>query len=231
MRLVDWLYPKKCVGCEKKGRYFCWECLRKIKLKSGRICPECNKPGVGGRVHLGCKNKYSLDGIVGLLSYKGLVRLGVHNLKYQFLQDLEAELSAIFSKALKIRLKSREGLSFKNFLRKRPLIVPVPLYWRRENWRGFNQAETVGKMLKELSGLDFLQLLERKRMTKPQTKLSKKARGDNVKKAFRIRIEMQVAERVLLVDDVWTTGETMKACCKVLKEGGVKEVWGLTLAR
>jgi len=186
---------------------------------------------VGGRVHLGCKNKDSLGGITGLLSYRGLVRLGVHNLKYQFLQDLEAELSAIFSKALKIKLESREGLSFKNFLRKRPLIVPVPLHWRRENWRGFNQAETVGKMLEKLSGLDFLQLLKRKRMTKPQTKLSKKARGDNVKKAFRVRVGVIVPKRVLLVDDVWTTGETMKACCKVLKEGGVKEVWGLTLAR
>ena len=186
---------------------------------------------MGGRAHLGCKNKYSLDGLAGLLSYRGLVRLGVHNLKYQFLQDLEEELSVIFSKALRIKLKSRQGLSFKNFLRKRPLIVPVPLYWRRENWRGFNQAEIVGKMLEDLSGLDFWQLLERKRMTKPQTKLSKKARGDNVKKAFKMRIGMEVPERILLVDDVWTTGATMKAGCKVLKEGGAKKVWGLTLAR
>jgi len=229
--IVDLIYPKKCVGCQRKGRYFCWECLRQVRLKTGWICSECNRIGVRGAVHLGCKRKYSLDGLVSLLSYKGLVRLGIHRLKYDFLKDVETELLEILGESLKIKLKDKREVGLINFLKKKPIVVPVPLYWRRENWRGFNQAEIVGKMLVNLLGLEMKKILVRRRLTSPQIKLDKKAREKNVKRVFEIERGILVPERVLLVDDVWTTGATMRAGGRSLKKAGVKEVWGLSLAR
>jgi len=219
------------VGCGRSGRYFCFDCLRSVRIRGDWRCPRCSRVAVGGRVHLGCKQRYGLDGLVSLLSYKGLVRLGVHGLKYEFMKDLESEFLKIFGLSVKEKLKDRQGVEFKKFLRKKPTVVSVPLHWRRENWRGFNQAEMIGRWVGEGLGLELVDMLERKRASQPQTKLGRKERRENVRWAFGVRRGVVAAKRVLLVDDVWTTGATMRAGSQALKRAGVKEVWGLTLAR
>ena len=111
------------------------------------------------------------------------------------------------------------------------LVTYVPMWRGKERVRGFNQA----KILAEATG-NRIDLLERVRETRPMFGLSKKDRGENVGGAFRINPKSQIlqfsnAARVILVDDVWTTGSTMRECAKVLKRAGASEVWGVALAR
>jgi len=129
-----------------------------------------------------------------------------------------------------------EDKAFTKFVRqKNVVLVPIPLYWQRKNWRGFNQAELLGQMIAKKLGISFLpDLLIRVRNTKEQTKLKKEKRQKNVLGAFKINHCSSVISHqssIILFDDVWTTGATIKECTKVLKRKGFKKVWGLTLAR
>jgi len=111
------------------------------------------------------------------------------------------------------------------------VIVPVPLYWLRRLWRGFNQAEVLGRLMAKKIGVNVrTDLVRRVKKTRPQAELKGKNRKENVAGAFRINPE-PVPSRVLLFDDVWTTGATLRTCGVTLKRAGVKFVWGLTLAR
>jgi len=232
MGIIDWLYPRKCVGCGRTGKYFCQGCWGEMRLRLDWICPECSRGSFGGEVHRGCRKKYGLDGLVSLLSYQGLVRAGVHRLKYGLIKDLEQELETILLDRIKERTRSERGGGLREFLSKKPKIVPVPLYWRRKNWRGFNQAEIIARIVAEGLGLRLLMgLVERRRATKPQVKLSRDERKSNVEQAFRVKKGMVVPERILLIDDVWTTGETMRVVGQELKRAGARVVWGLSLAR
>jgi ComF family protein len=160
-----------------------------------------------------------------------MVRLGIQRLKYELMRDVKPEFLRLLSLALREKLKKRQGWGFKDFLRKRPVVTAVPLHWRRENWRGFNQAEIVAEMVEESLGLERKRLVERRKASRPQVELGKEARAENVKAVFRVRPGVDLPRKVLVVDDVWTTGATMRAVGECLKRAGVKEVWGLSLAR
>ena len=113
------------------------------------------------------------------------------------------------------------------------LIIPVPLHLKRLQKRGFNQALLLARALypHQHQLIDF-KVLERHRYTEPQTGMSGKIRRRNLKNAFRIKDEEIVkGKRVLLIDDVFTTGTTVNECAKVLKKAGAKEVLVLTMAR
>ncbi len=111
-------------------------------------------------------------------------------------------------------------------------IVPVPLAAGRLWERGFNQAAFLGRRFAENHGANYLgHGLEKIRETEAQSGLSKKERHRNLTKAFRWRDSVPVPERVVLIDDVWTTGSTLFACAKALERAGVKEVRGWTLFR
>lgn len=210
-----------------------------MEIKRDWVCPECNGKSIGGMVHLNCKEKYSLDGLVSLLSYRGLVRMGVKELKYRMIKEIEKDMSSIFAMSIKERIKTNQAQGLVDFLKSRPVVVPMPLYWRRENWRGFNQAEVVAKMLERGFSLELVSdWLVRVRETKEQMRLSKSERVSNVRGVFSVKNKYLDGQernltykRVLLVDDVWTTGSTMREAGRVLKKAGVEQVWGLTLAR
>jgi ComF family protein len=110
------------------------------------------------------------------------------------------------------------------------VVTNIPMWRQKEQRRGFNQA----KILANLIGTD-VDLLERVRETKPQFGLNKEQRKSNIEGAFRIIHKHSNAQMhkslVILVDDVWTTGATMRECAMVLKQSGVKEIWGIALAR
>ncbi|MFZ2199395.1 MAG: phosphoribosyltransferase family protein [Microgenomates group bacterium] len=109
--------------------------------------------------------------------------------------------------------------------------------WRaKERERGFNQAEILAEhVVKSLPGVSRkVDMLERVRETKPMFGLTRKARSENIADAFRIinnQISIIKQQKVILVDDVWTTGSTMRECAKMLKQSGVREIWALALAR
>lgn len=113
------------------------------------------------------------------------------------------------------------------------VVVGVPMWSLKERERGFNQAELIGKLVAESYNVPNYEALERIRMTKPMFGLNIADRKINVSKAFKISnkyTNQLEGERVILVDDVWTTGSTVRECAKVLKMIGVNEVWGVALA-
>ena len=158
--------------------------------------------------------------------------MAIHKLKYRLVTDLKEELWQIINNDWQKR--EEEMMVLKKFLNtERPLVVPIPLYWHKENIRGFNQASLFGEKLSLKFNLLFSdKILVRKKNVPSQTKLTQKEREENVKGIFSVSPNIHNSLfNILLVDDVWTTGATLKEATRVLKEGGVKRVWGLTIAR
>jgi ComF family protein len=111
------------------------------------------------------------------------------------------------------------------------VLIPVPLHVERERERGYNQSTLLARELAARRGLAlWYNGIRRIRSTRPQIDLDTSARFENVRQAFAVTTEVAGA-RILLIDDVCTTGATLDACAVALKERGAKSVWGLTLAR
>jgi competence protein ComFC len=235
MAFLDLFFPKRCLGCRKEGCYFCSVCQAKIKTLELQICPVCGKPAINGQTHPFCQKRYALDGLLSVFPYEGMIKSAVIKLKYKFITDLADELAILIIKNIKAHLE----LQFKylNHLAKEEekiTLVPIPLHWRRKNWRGFNQAELLGKKLAGYFGWQLQSyLLRRQKHVRPQVKLTGDERQQNVQGAFAISSGSPTADYplILLFDDVWTTGSTLKEAGRVLKKAGFKKVWGLTIAR
>jgi ComF family protein len=158
-------------------------------------------------------------------AYEGVLRQVIHGLKYEGRRTLAAPLGEM------MRARGIE------VLRGADLVVPVPLHWRRRHARGFNQAEDLARQL----GLPVVRALRRVRPTSPQSGLSAADRRRNLRGAFAPRRRGWLRRRrhdpgirgacVVVVDDVSTTGATLDACARVLREGGAREVRALTAAR
>ena len=197
-----------------------------------QICPVCERPTPFGQTHKFCRTRNSLDGLISLFAYEGIVRGAIHKLKYKLVTDLESEFWEIIKSDLEKR--GEEMLVLKRFVsEEKPVIIPIPLYWYKEHSRGFNQSSLFGKRLASCFSLSFSdKIFVRSRSVLSQTKLTQKEREENVKGIFKVGATAPGSlPNVLLVDDVWTTGATMKEATITLKSAGVKRVWGLTVAR
>lgn len=224
--LLDFFFPRRCLGCGQWGRYFCQNCFKILKQIKNQVCPVCEKPSISGKTHARCLTKYSLDGLISIFPYEGVIKEAIAQLKYKFVTDLAEELVDLSARHLSSYLIHHTLYIF----------VPVPLHPRRQRWRGFNQAELLGKMLAEKFDWQVrTDILIRHRYTKPQTKLKGKKRKQNIKGAFKINpkttYNLKPTTYYLIFDDVWTTGSTLKECGQVLKKAKARQVWGLTLAR
>jgi len=114
------------------------------------------------------------------------------------------------------------------------VIVPVPLHRSRLWERGFNQAQSLAEIVAERTDWPLERALVRRRFTKPQFGLRKKERRGNIQGVFAVPAHQKpilLGKTVLLIDDIVTTGATINECAKVLKQNGVREVWGLVLAK
>lgn len=230
MNLLDLLFPKTCINCRKFGNYFCADCIKEIK-QTELVCPFCERPNLGGVVHAVCQRKFGLDGLWSLGIYQGTLRIAIQKLKYKWvstiaqdLVDITVQYWAKNSPILLDKLKKDQGKSW--------IVTSVPLHKQRQNWRGFNQSELLAKLFASKLGLKYETTLKRVRNTTPQMKLLSHQRKQNIKNAFALAENCQLnTVNCLLIDDVWTTGSTLKECCYILKRGGSKTVWALTIAR
>ena len=225
MDILDLIFPKICLECKKQGKYICDKCLSKLPSVK-QICPVCNKPSIDGFTHPKCLKPQSLDGLIILWPYKGVVRRAIISLKYKFVKEISSELSKL------ILEKTKDLFLLKN---KDLVLTTVPLFWIRKNLRGYNQVDEIAKTLADNYGFKFYSdLLIRKKHKDPQVTLSKKERANNVRGVFSFNPNYKLLitnSKFLLVDDVYTTGSTLKEAGKVLKRSRVREVWGLTVTR
>lgn len=225
--ILDILFPKKCAGCKRVGSYYCQDCI-KNSFQKELICPICTRFAIGGQTHPICKRKFSMDGLWSLGVYQGTLKQAILNLKYYSVSDISQTLVNLI-----IEYWARHTPFLLEMVKKDPenwVITSVPLHWYRQNRRGFNQSEVLGKLLAKNLGLTYKNLLIRSVYTKTQVGLLQSERRKNIKGVFKINQDEQNL-KIILLDDVWTTGSTMKECTYVLKKAGAKTVWGLTLAR
>ena len=153
--------------------------------------------------------------------YDGDIRDSIHRFKYHG----RAEYAAFYADCM-IRIAGKEIRAF------RPdVLIPVPIHASRLRERGYNQAEELAKHLSRHLAIPMdAHAMRRMRKTHPQNALSPEERKRNVRGAFALRSGGRLPRRVLLVDDIYTTGATADACRKALLEGGAKNVYLLTLA-
>ncbi len=152
-------------------------------------------------------------------AYEGTLRELIHLFKYQRIRTLAAPLGMMLVSAL-----PRDE--------RFDVISPMPMHWMRRWQRGFNQAELLARMIGRRTGIPVRNLVRRRRATAPQAGLSNAQRRSNVAGVFAVRRRTGIAgRRILLVDDVFTTGATASACAAALKRAGAARVTVLTLAR
>ncbi len=228
--LLDILFPKKCVGCKKFGAYFCQDCVSNIS-QTDLVCPKCGKLAVGGATHPICQRHFGLDGLWSLGIYQNPLREAIKQVKYgrvreiaSVLVDIMIEYWAKYQPFVLDQIKKDGGEGW--------AVIPVPLHWFRENDRGFNQSNLIGQLLSKKLGLAYSDSLKRARYTRSQVGLKGKQRRANISGAFEIDPNCNLKPvNCLLIDDVWTTGATLRECCYILKRNGAKKVWAITLAR
>jgi len=226
MNLLDFVFPKVCLGCGREGAYICKNCLNRLpQLPS--LCPICEKPSIDGVTHTRCLSPLALNGLISLWPYQGVVRRALIGLKYKFASEIAKEITVY----LTAKLKHEPLLNFTDLI-----LIPIPVHPLRKNWRGFNQAEIVGQSLAKYFGWRFCpDFLLRKKMTLPQTGLEGKERIENIRGVFTLNSSYKPLitnhQSLVLFDDIWTTGSTVKEAAKVLKRSGISTVWGLTVAR
>lgn len=227
------LYPPSCAGCGEpispaEPLEFCLLCRDSLKLVGSPSCPTCGLPlspeapeSYQCGACLGGLYRFDRARAAGI--YRGLLREVVHRFKYQGHISLARPLAQL------LLPPARELLALHDL----HVVVPVPLHRRRLRDRGFNQAALLARRLGASLDLPVrYTVLRRRRWTEPQIGLSPSRRAENVRGAFAVSEPAAVRDQgVLLVDDVFTTGETVDQCVRALKGAGARKVAVLTVAR
>jgi len=219
---LEAIFPKNCFGCDKEGEYFCSACFNKVNLLPIAECFLChNKTALDGLCQT-CQEQVKIDKIWPALSYKDpAVKDLIENLKFSRIE----EIASILAKFMIIRLKER------NFEKELSgfEIMAVPLYPKRRAWRGFNQAELLAKIVSTEYNLTFNDSLVRKKKTKQQALLNKEQRKINMINSFALKNRID-GKKIILIDDVITTGQTIMGAVEEIIKGGAERVIVLTAA-
>jgi len=218
---LDWLFPPTCLGCGEEGVFICPECFSKIKLVPRDVCNYCGAFTSKKGKCPNCENKnLPYTGFRAFAYYDGVVRKAIHHLKYQ--NDLT--IGRYMAGWLQL-VYQRTGWEV-------DLIVPIPIGEQKRLERGYNQAERLAKPLSELLEITFTaDALIRINEISSQVGLNHEQRQKNVRQAFVAKAQEVKSKRVLLVDDVFTSGATMEAAASELIAAGASKVFCLTVAK
>lgn len=211
--LLDLLFPKFCFSCQREGSYLCEDCKATLDIL---------------RFHQKYNTEHLKDLYWALPYQNPLVKNLIGKFKYKpFVRNLSKSLSLLIINHFQLIGNPPP------FLGGEFILVPVPLEKRRLKWRGFNQAEELAKELSKFLKIPMLgDCLLKIKKTFPQVELSEEERKKNVLGAFLVKNKNGIkGRRILLVDDIYTTGSTMEECARVLKIAGAKQVIGIVIAR
>ncbi len=220
-RLVDFIFPPRCGGCETPGSLWCETCQAGVRDVPPPTCARCGQPGVVDDVCASCRaTPLALEVIRSMTLFDGRIRHAIHALKYRRIAALAEPLGNGLARFW-LRAPAPVGA-----------IMPVPLHPQRQRERGYNQAELLARRVERAIGAPLqLSALRRVRATAVQMTLDAAERRANVADAFACDDAAVRGIDVLLIDDVCTTGATLDACARALKQAGAQAIYGLTLAR
>ena len=230
--LFSLFFPDECRVCgetlyEVTRIPVCRRCLKAPEpLNAEYFCVSCRTPfqnafplDAEGRCALCRSGLRGFDAAYCFGGYEGVLRELIHLFKYGRIKTLARPLGDLLAAALP---RDQEWHA----------LVPVPLHWRRQWKRGFNQSELLAQAIARRTALPVVKALRRVHATQTQAGLSNTNRRRNVAAAFRCRRAETVAgKKILLIDDVMTTGSTAAACALALKRAGARKVALLTVAR
>ena len=241
LAFMDVLYPRLCCVCQVPmadgaSGWFCKVCEDALPLVEPPCCKVCGEVYDGAFTNeFRCANcsgrRLEFEFAVAACRAEEAVRELIHQFKYERRLQLRGALAALMLRTLEEPRLARENLADW-------LLVPVPLHRSRELDREFNQSWELCLRLSQLTGIPAVKALVRIRPTDAQAGLDRDERLRNLRGAFalpkprpwRPQINLQ-GRRILLVDDVFTTGATLEACARALKKAGAAQVHAVTLAR
>ncbi len=241
---INILYPAVCPLCTEvvSGTHGqsrpCPRCKAKLKYVGEARCMKCGKPQnqigktrenssavkyyeADGELCFDCqKTRHIYDQGAAVFEYTDGIKQSIYRYKYNGCRDFAVWYGDEMYEHLKVSLQMWQP----------EIIIPVPLHEKKKRKRGYNQAELIARRLGKLSGIGVdAESLVRSRETAPMKSLDDTERAENIKKAFTIASNTLKYKKVLLIDDIYTTGATVDACAKVLKESGVERVYCASL--
>ncbi|MDW7650331.1 MAG: ComF family protein [Bacillota bacterium] len=225
--LLDLLFPPRCVICrsrltaDKPGPATCRDCLAQVPDPS-HCCSWCGHPHAGGvQPCPSCRDKsFSFSRACAVSLYRGELKKTIHRFKYDGRKELADPLGKLMARQVK-----------RSHWPEMDAVVPVPLHYTRLVQRGYDQALLLAHVIGDELRLPVKQILVRKEATPSQTQLDAKERWHNVADAFALAPDADLPGRVLLVDDLLTTGATAHFAGEALRRAGVAEIYLAVVAR
>lgn len=224
-KILEIIYPKTCCFCGKVSeKELCDVCAKKVIYIEEPRCKCCGKP-VRYAEQEYCydcqKNTHAYEQGKSLWIHKMPVSLSIYQFKYKnrriYGEFYAKEMARLYGNLIRFW-----GVE---------VIVPIPLHRRKKRLRGYNQAAVIAKQLGKIMGIPVdCNSIVRNRYTRPQKELNDKERKQNLKQAFSVTNKWKNYKRVLLIDDIYTTGSTMDTVAEELKKNGVQKVWFLTIS-
>ena len=216
--VVDLLFPPRCLGCGAMGSFFCAACLAATPPVDVAVCPACKMPVDPEHPICRCR-RHALIYVRAGGTYDNPLRLAIHRYKYGGRKAAAADLAAVLDRAI-------GPLAALN-----PILVPIPLHPRRQRQRGYNQAALLARAVGAGHGLVVAEsALRRVRATAPQVGMNAEQRARNIQGAFSADPGACTIKNVVLVDDVCTTGATLRAAADAMRNAGARHVYAAVLA-
>lgn len=213
--MLSFVFPPVCGICGKTNTtYICKECLKKLE-KENKLLAKIDNYEKDAQKYIS-KHCY-------LFNYEGIIREKILQYKFNNKPYLANMFSEFFVKNEKIC----------GFFKKYDIIISVPMSKKKVAQRGYNQSKIIAQKISKSLDIPLLErTLIKSKENRTQSTLNKAERLENVKNVYKIQMKQKIkAKKVLLFDDIYTTGSTVNECAKVLIEAGAKEVGVLTIAK
>jgi len=216
---LDLFFPIHCLGCGCEGQFICLDCFNQMPLNKKPL------------FRFGRES--ALNGLIIASHYEHpIIKQAIHRYKYDFVKDLAKPLGQLM--ALAIAKQSQKTFTDSD----NTILIPVPLHKKRLRWRGFNQAFLLTEQISQKLEIPIpinKDILMRKKYSLPQVQIKNaKERKENIKESFCINPDFKdnlENKKIILIDDICTTGATLEECALALQPFKPKQIWGLVLAR
>lgn len=228
--LLDWIYPPKCISCGmifapvhgEPTQWICENCEPLLEPIPDPVCPICGYPTTEGFDCPSCKNKkMHYDIHRAAFVYDGVLRDLLHDIKFRSKRRTAQGLGAVLAETII------------NWNINGDLIIPIPLHPSKKRSRGFNQASVLALPFSKSLKIPMADnMIKRVKRTAPQSNLTPIAREQNLQNAFSLNTRKYNPrnKQIILIDDIYTSGATMNACTKILKDHGADKIICISLS-